>query len=1115
VYGRGTYSFKVVLIFVGSDIQLATSHLQERYVESRFHYAPDEWPPYHPQHYTTLALIHHKGMPADAEVISVTQNMATKGNTIVKKSTLPSIHRAYRSKDISELFVSSSTEPKFILIEGAPGIGKTVLSKEIAFQWANKKLLRMNKLVFLVYLHDPKFKLINSIESLVEYIFRSKEIVAGVSKHLFETKGQDLTIIFDGYDEMSMEDRINSFAAVAISRDVLPKCGLVVTSRPTASLHLHDIADCRVEVLGFSEEDRLSFISHALQGVDDEDTKVKDLRAYLQSNSAVNALCYIPLNMTILLCLFNGMPNTTREKNTTSLLPRTQTQMYQQFIVMTITRSLKRNNVTFGSISADLSNLPDPYNKLFKEMTQLAYDALTKDIIVFDLQEIDFPNLTKTFSNWSGLGLLKATQFVDNSVSFHFLHFSIQEYLAALHIVSLSEKMQIELLQETFWNIRYFNTWIMYVGITCGKSFAWKHLLSGNRFALTTKVFGASKISKKLLNDKVKCLHLFQCFAEVGGDEAVGKLFEGQVIDLSGQTLSPNDVSTLAFFLMRSVNKHWKKLNLSSCNIGVLGCEILLKPFFDKSSSHRTKIDEVDISYNLLEINSIIALLEALKNCGTSVIVINEYNNEMLNHLFKEQLNVIHDALLYCQVLCIGSVLFATGANQKFFLGQLSRSANLTGIYLKDCTWEMHKFAIEEMHISCVKLQNLSKIHIESQGLPKIVILALITAIRLVDNVFVCDESLTDADVEELATVLKQKIDAKSPCVSLVTGGSKIIGHVNTSNLKEALSSTELLHFLKTIRRMCFNSKETLHLDDVDKVFLQDMLKVLHSKTTSSCQVAICLVERDNLIANKVPSEAIIARAASHNHLKFISISDCMFSETTYEVISEVIGKQESLESLFIFGSNLKVEFFSIFCTKLLHKPSTLKEFLVHTTLSNCILDSELLNAILPEKPSVATFLVTGTIIVVQKAIAELVSVAIQLEPTVAVWKFYNSGKFQQLARLLANSPTALVGLDISHCNLAKCTVDIGQVISYNTKLEQLNLCHNNLQANGVKNICKGMMNVVNLRELTVSHNKVDDEAARCIAAVLLHNTNLELLDLSHNQITSDVAWEIANALSY
>ena len=43
-----------------------------------------------------------------------------------------------------------------VLIEGAPGIGKTVLSKEIASQWAANKMLNSIKLLLLVFLRNLK-----------------------------------------------------------------------------------------------------------------------------------------------------------------------------------------------------------------------------------------------------------------------------------------------------------------------------------------------------------------------------------------------------------------------------------------------------------------------------------------------------------------------------------------------------------------------------------------------------------------------------------------------------------------------------------------------------------------------------------------------------------------------------------------------------------------------------------------------------------------------------------------------------------------------------------------------------------------------------------------------
>ena len=127
---------------------------------------------------------------------------------------------------------------------------------------------------------------------------------------------------------------------------MLPECGLVITSRPTASAHLHAIAHCRVEILGFTKKDRLDYIQHVLQGNDD---KIEEVKSYLQSHSAINALCYILLNMMRLLSLFEETPSQTN----IGRLPNTQTEMCENFIRVTYNYKIYEENITniiFSSI---------------------------------------------------------------------------------------------------------------------------------------------------------------------------------------------------------------------------------------------------------------------------------------------------------------------------------------------------------------------------------------------------------------------------------------------------------------------------------------------------------------------------------------------------------------------------------------------------------------------------------------------------------------------------------------------------------------------------------------------------------------------------------------------
>ena len=458
---------------------------------------------------------------------------------------------------------------------------------------------------------------------------------------------------------------------------------MVITSRPTASSSLHGSVDRRVEIIGFTEEDRLEYIQTALQNHDEQ---VKALQRYLQSNPTINALCYIPLNMTILLCLVeDGIDR----------LPKTQTEMYKRFIETTIIRFIKKYENCNTIIN--IAELQHPYGIILTELAKLAYKALKTDKIIFTLPEINkgCPNLTMTSSNWNGLGLLKAVQCYskeigNDQVTFHFLHFSMQEYMAAWYISTLSDRKQIRLLQKTFWEHRYYNTWIMYVGITGGSSFALQHFMSGNWFQLYSKVFGASKVSSKFLKHKMKCLHLFQCLVEADKVDSmeqldsVKELFQNNQIDLSNQTLLPSDLNTLGFFLIRSINKEWDELNLSNCSIGSNGCNVLCDRLLDKDIRCIVTIKTVNFSYNQLDFSSLICLFGLFNSWHTSEIIITD--DALLG---KKTDQKVEDTVLQSSTLVlvhIASWLFCKNAELSKIRHILSNTTNIESVYLLNCT---------------------------------------------------------------------------------------------------------------------------------------------------------------------------------------------------------------------------------------------------------------------------------------------------------------------------------------------------------------------------------------------------------------------------------------------
>ena len=169
-----------------NTIQNSSNQLQKHHKQQRYNNMEDEWPPVQPDHFTSVAIIHHKEKHATMrEVIAVAtkayvgdfkvdvtnqeDTQDTEQSTGTVKDELPDEYftGCKSAKDIVEIFAplqksnmrtEDSVTPCFILIEGAPGIGKTILSKEIAFQWANKNLLSKKLLLYLIFLRDPFHK---------------------------------------------------------------------------------------------------------------------------------------------------------------------------------------------------------------------------------------------------------------------------------------------------------------------------------------------------------------------------------------------------------------------------------------------------------------------------------------------------------------------------------------------------------------------------------------------------------------------------------------------------------------------------------------------------------------------------------------------------------------------------------------------------------------------------------------------------------------------------------------------------------------------------------------------------------------------------------------------
>ena len=598
------------------DIVTIMDLLQKFYVNERSLDRVEIWTSYQPEHIANVSVICYNERRATFKQVEDMAKEMHRGNL--------NISSGQQVSDISDIFNPNqsqdkdfpSTTPNIILIEGVPGIGKTILSREIAFQWACKGLLSNTMLLFLVHLRDLQISQITSLQQLVCYATKlplNNKMVKAAVDYMENKSGENCTMVFDGYDEISEMVRKDSLVAKIIRRDILQLCRLVITSRPSASTDLHRIIDRRVEVLGFTKDDRNEYIRKNLQ-----ENEAEMFQQYLQNNPFISGLCYIPLNMTILLNLFKELASPDNPA-----LPKTQTDINNQFIYKTISHFIsqkKKKTVTIKSPD----DLQMPYKQYFTALCKLAFDLLGKEMVAFSDADVQKYTSKISITNWStfSLGLLREANYYSieenkSKISYSYLHLSMQECLAAHYIAKKAENI---FFKKYFWDPRYLNVGVMYIGLTKGKSTAFKNFISGHSGTFGRQ-FGADKVT---VNDKVKKLHFFHCLLEVENNELseqlqVDEILHDNIIDLSDHILQHKDIHTLGFFLSRSTIKYWKKLDLSNSYINDEGLEDFSK--FCDSKVTNVSIDTIDLSHNNLSssVDAIINLIRCFKVKNTII----------------------------------------------------------------------------------------------------------------------------------------------------------------------------------------------------------------------------------------------------------------------------------------------------------------------------------------------------------------------------------------------------------------------------------------------------------------------------------------------------------------
>ena len=180
------------------------------------------------------------------------------------------------STDLESLFLPQPLPPlvvlpppefhRVMLIEGAPGGGKSTLALHICHKWAQSaSFLAQFDVVVLAYLRDEAIQNASTLADILPAdIMKVSQKIATLMQACY---GQNVLFIFDGWDEFPPHLQKQSLVSTIIREPhklSLHQSTVIITTRPVASGNLLHIADQRVEILGFTQHQIHEYIEKAL-----------------------------------------------------------------------------------------------------------------------------------------------------------------------------------------------------------------------------------------------------------------------------------------------------------------------------------------------------------------------------------------------------------------------------------------------------------------------------------------------------------------------------------------------------------------------------------------------------------------------------------------------------------------------------------------------------------------------------------------------------------------------------------------------------------------------------------------------------------------------------------